>query len=136
EFVFEGEGLKSSSNRVTGEGTPVYYEFDYVLANSNCDGTETEKEDSSNFWWVFIAGFLGGLLALLTPCVFPMVPLTVSFFTKSSTSKAKGLKNAIIYGVSIIVIYVILGLLITAIFGADALNLLSTNAWFNLAFAV
>src|SRR5690606_33988580 len=70
------------------------------------------------------------------PCVFPMVPLTVSFFTKSSTSKAKGLKNAIIYGVSIIVIYVILGLLITAIFGADALNLLSTNAWFNLAFAI
>lgn len=136
EFIFEGEGLKPTSGKVTGEGTPVYYEFDYTLANSNCDGTETEKEDSSNFWWVFIAGFLGGLLALLTPCVFPMVPLTVSFFTKSSTSKAKGLKNAIIYGVSIIVIYVILGLLITAIFGADALNLLSTNAWFNLAFAI
>mgnify|MGYP001450162969 CR=1 FL=1 len=136
EFIFEGEGLKSSSNRVTGEGTPVYYEFDYTLANSNCDGSEIAKEDSSNFWWVFIAGFLGGLLALLTPCVFPMVPLTVSFFTKSSTSKAKGIKNAIIYGVSIIVIYVILGLFITAIFGADALNLLSTNAWFNLAFAV
>jgi thiol:disulfide interchange protein len=136
EFIFEGEGLKSSSNRITGEGTPVYYEFDYTHANSNCDGSEIPKEDSSNFWWVFIAGFLGGLLALLTPCVFPMVPLTVSFFTKSSTSKAKGIKNAIIYGVSIIVIYVILGLFITAIFGADALNLLSTNAWFNLAFAV
>lgn len=136
EFVFEGEGLKASAERITGEGTPVFFEFDYTLANSNCDGTESKKEDSSNFWWVFIAGFLGGLLALLTPCVFPMVPLTVSFFTKSSTSKAKGIKNALIYGVSIIVIYVILGLLITAIFGADALNLLSTNAWFNLAFAV
>ncbi|GGD97119.1 protein-disulfide reductase DsbD family protein [Planktosalinus lacus] len=138
EFNFQGEGLKSDADaeNKNGFGTPVHFEFDHSLANSNCDGTETEKEDSSNFWWVFIAGFLGGLLALLTPCVFPMVPLTVSFFTKSSTSKASGIKNAIIYGISIIVIYVILGLLITTIFGADALNLLSTNAWFNLAFAV
>ncbi len=136
EFVFEGGGLKSSSDKVTGEGTPVYFEFDYTDANSDCSGTSQEEEDSSNFWWVFIAGFLGGLIALLTPCVFPMIPLTVSFFTKSSTSKAKGLKNAVIYGLSIIVIYVILGLLITGLFGADALNLLSTNAWFNIGFAV
>lgn len=119
-----------------GMGTPVYYEFDYSDANTDCIGTSHQEEDSSNFWWVFIAGFLGGLIALLTPCVFPMIPLTVSFFTKSSTSKAKGLKNAVIYGLSIIVIYVILGLLITGIFGADALNLLSTNAWFNIGFAV
>lgn len=138
EFDFQGEGLKSDADweNKDGFGTPVHFEFDHTLANSNCDGTKTEKEDSSNFWWVFIAGFLGGLLALLTPCVFPMIPLTVSFFTKSSTSKASGIKNATIYGVSIIVIYVILGLLITTIFGADALNLLSTNAWFNFAFAV
>lgn len=136
EFIFEGEGLKSSADRVTGEGTPVYYEFDYTDANTDCSGTKHQEEDSSNFWWVFIAGFLGGLIALLTPCVFPMIPLTVSFFTKSSTSKAKGLRNAIIYGLSIIVIYVILGLLITGLFGADALNLLSTNAWFNIGFAV
>lgn len=83
---------------------------------------------------IFIAGFFGGLLALLTPCVFPMIPLTVSFFTKQSKSKAKGISNAMIYGVSIILIYVVLGYLTTVIFGADALNALSTNFWFNLAF--
>ncbi|MEK7225444.1 MAG: cytochrome c biogenesis protein CcdA, partial [Bacteroidota bacterium] len=71
---------------------------------------------------------------LLTPCVFPMIPLTVSFFTKQSENKAKGISNAIIYGVSIIFIYVILGYGITAIFGADAMNALSTNVWFNIAF--
>jgi thiol:disulfide interchange protein len=83
---------------------------------------------------IFIAGFLGGLLALLTPCVFPMLPLTVSFFTKQSKTKAKGISNAIIYGLSIIVIYVSLGFLVTITFGADAMNALSTNVWFNLFF--
>lgn len=135
-FIFEGEGLSKTKKKITGEGTPVYFEFDYTDASSDCTGILEEEEKSGNFWWVFIAGFLGGLIALLTPCVFPMIPLTVSFFTKSSTSKAKGLKNALIYGMSIIVIYVILGLLITGLFGADALNLLSTNAWFNIGFAV
>lgn len=85
---------------------------------------------------IFIAGFLGGLLALLTPCVFPMLPLTVSFFTKQSKTKAKGISNAIIYGLSIIFIYVTLGFLVTVTFGADALNALSTNVWFNLFFFV
>lgn len=141
EFIFDnGEldmGTSSGEDAIkNGLGTPVYYEFDYTDANTDCLGTTHEEENSSNFWWVFIAGFLGGLVALLTPCVFPMIPLTVSFFTKSSTSKAKGFKNAVIYGLSIIIIYVILGLLITGIFGADALNLLSTNAWFNIGFAV
>lgn len=126
--------LESGENR--GQGTPVFFEFNYDDANTDCIGTEIVEEDTSNFWWVFIAGFIGGLIALLTPCVFPMIPLTVSFFTKSSTTKAKGIKNAIIYGISIIVIYVLLGLAITGIFGADALNLLSTNAWFNIFFAI
>lgn len=126
--------LQAAENR--GKGTPVYYEFNYDNANTDCIGTDIVEEDTSNFWWVFIAGFIGGLIALLTPCVFPMIPLTVSFFTKSSTDKAKGIKNAIIYGISIIVIYVLLGLAITGIFGADALNLLSTNAWFNIFFAL
>jgi thiol:disulfide interchange protein len=85
---------------------------------------------------IFIAGFLGGLLALLTPCVFPMLPLTVSFFTKKSKTKAKGISNALIYGLSIILIYVSLGFLVTVTFGADALNALSTNVWFNLFFFV
>ncbi|MDQ8014753.1 MAG: cytochrome c biogenesis protein CcdA, partial [Flavobacterium nitrogenifigens] len=74
--------------------------------------------------------------ALLTPCVFPMIPMTVSFFTKQSKSRAKGIRNAIIYGFSIIAIYVILGLIVTKIFGADALNALSTDVWFNLIFFV
>ena len=75
-----------------------------------------------------------GFVVLLTPCVFPMIPMTVSFFTKQSKTKAEGKKNAILYGVSIILIYVILGSLVTGVFGADLLNALSTNVWFNLIF--
>lgn len=85
---------------------------------------------------IFFLAFLGGLAALLTPCVFPMIPMTVSFFTKQSKTPAQGKRNAILYGISIIAIYVVLGLAITAIFGADALNALSTNVWFNVIFFV
>ncbi|MFV5702983.1 protein-disulfide reductase DsbD family protein [Flavobacterium sp. XS2P12] len=87
-------------------------------------------------WSIFFIAFLSGFAALLTPCVFPMIPMTVSFFTKQSKSKAKGIRNAIIYGISIIFIYVVLGFLVTWIFGADALNALSTNVWFNILFFV
>ncbi len=83
---------------------------------------------------IFIIAFFSGFAALLTPCVFPMIPMTVSFFTKQSKSKAIGIKNAVIYGISIVLIYVVLGLLVSAIFGADALNALSTNVWFNIIF--
>ena len=86
-----------------------------------------EKETNKSLIWTFVLGFLGGLLALLTPCVFPMIPLTVSFFTKGSKDRASGIRNGLIYGASIIVIYVGIGLLITALFGATALNQLSTN---------
>ncbi len=89
---------------------------------------------SSPWWLIFIWGFGGGLLALLTPCVWPMIPMTVSFFLKKSGSRAKSVRDAAIYGLSIIVIYLALGLAVTAIFGAGTLNELSTNAWFNLAF--
>ena len=85
---------------------------------------------------LFILAFLFGFTALLTPCVFPMIPLTVSFFTKQSKTRSAGITNAIIFGVSIVVIYVLLGTVVTAIFGAGALNALSTNVWFNLAFFV
>ena len=91
-------------------------------------------EIGQNYFMTFIFGFLGGLLALLTPCVFPMIPLTVSFFTKDT--KRSGLVNALIYGASIIVIYVLLGLLITGLFGAEALNSLSTNWIANVLFFV
>ena len=74
-----------------------------------------------------------GICALL-PCVFPMIPMTVSFFTKQSKSKALGIRNAVIYGISIVIIYVLLGSMVTAIFGADVLNALATNVWFNVVF--
>ncbi|HEY1194421.1 protein-disulfide reductase DsbD family protein [Flavobacterium sp.] len=96
------------------------------------DSGKTAPEES--LWTLFFFSFLGGLAALFTPCVFPMIPMTVSFFTKQSKTKAAGIKNAIMYGIFIIVIYVILGSLVTAIFGADALNALATNVVFNIVF--
>lgn len=96
--------------------------------------SKSSKISTMDNWTIFVASFLGGFVALLTPCVFPMIPMTVSFFTKQSKSKAKGVRNAILYGISIIVIYVLLGLIVTQIFGADALNALSTNVWFNFIF--
>lgn len=95
---------------------------------------ETKKEEQKGLWTIFIIAFFSGFAALLTPCVFPMIPMTVSFFTKQSKDRAKGIKNAIIYGISIIVIYVALGSAITAIFGADSLNELSTSVAFNVIF--
>jgi thiol:disulfide interchange protein DsbD len=95
-----------------------------------------KKEEKKGLWSIFFLAFLGGLAALLTPCVFPMIPMTVSFFTKQSKNPAKGKSNAILYGISIIAIYVVLGLAITGIFGADALNALSTNPWFNVIFFI
>ena len=95
-----------------------------------------KKEDQRGLWTIFFLAFLGGLAALLTPCVFPMIPMTVSFFTKQSKNPAQGKRNAILFGISIIAIYVVLGLAITGIFGADALNALSTNPWFNVFFFV
>ncbi|WP_158839178.1 protein-disulfide reductase DsbD family protein [Polaribacter sp. L3A8] len=102
-----------------------------VVLNAS-DGMPTEED--SSLLMLFFLSFLGGLAALLTPCVFPMIPMTVSFFTKQSKTKAAGIRNAIIYGVSIILIYVVIGLAVSAIFGPDALNALSTNVWFNIIF--
>ncbi|MDE6085001.1 MAG: thioredoxin family protein [Muribaculaceae bacterium] len=94
-----------------------------------------EMPVSSSPWWlIFIWGFGGGLLALLTPCVWPLIPMTVSFFLKKGTPKSKSIKDAAIYGISIVVIYLVLGLIITMIFGASKLNELSTNALFNIIF--
>lgn len=107
------------------------------LTESNNDSKVAKKESKDaqvSLWSTFAIAFLFGFAALLTPCVFPMIPLTVSFFTKQSKSKAAGIRNAIIYGVSIVVIYVLLGTVVTAIFGASALNALSTNVWFNVLF--
>ena len=88
----------------------------------------------TSLWLIFIAGLLGGFLALLTPCVWPIIPMTVSFFLKRSDNKKHGRRDASLYGLAIIFIYVLLGILITLIFGASALNSLSTNAIFNILF--
>jgi len=93
-----------------------------------------KKEKQKSLWTLFILSFFAGFAALLTPCVFPMIPMTVSFFTKQSKTKAVGIRNAIIFGLSIIFLYVLLGTVVTSIFGADSLNALSTNVWFNLIF--
>lgn len=98
--------------------------------------TSAQNNTDNTYLGLFIAGFLGGLLALLTPCVFPMIPMTVSFFTKQSKTKVAGIRNALIYAISIIVIYIALGLGVTLLFGADAMNNMATNVWFNLAFFV
>ena len=132
-----------------------YFEFDLknlaaqeVMTFSEPVVTKTEKkteqtvaqtpakEAEKGLLSIFLIAFFSGFAALLTPCVFPMIPMTVSFFTKQSKTKAQGIRNAILYGISIILIYVILGSLVTAIFGADALNALSTNVWFNIIFFI
>ncbi|MFI5218206.1 MAG: protein-disulfide reductase DsbD family protein [Bacteroidia bacterium] len=101
-----------------------------------CGDTEGAIENYSSLLGIFIGGILGGLLALLTPCVFPMIPLTVSFFTKRSTNRKKGRVNAFVYALFIMIIYVGLGLLVTVTLGSDALNELASNAFFNLAFFI
>ena len=116
--------------------TSVSGESDYwtpVIKELNAFDEHTESSEAS-WLYIFFAGFLGGLIALFTPCVWPIIPMTVSFFLKRSVDKKKGIRDAWTYGASIVVIYVVLGLAITLIFGASALNSLSTNAIFNLFF--
>lgn len=124
---------------------PEAVEFDYDLTTAEIGapaevtastGESEEEGEGKSLWGIIALSFLGGFAALLTPCVFPMIPMTVSFFTKQSKTKAAGIRNAIIYGASIIGIYVILGVGVSVTFGADALNALSTNVWFNLFFFV
>jgi thiol:disulfide interchange protein len=106
----------------------------HKLGEEVSTATTEEPKEARSWWGIFIAGFIGGLAALLTPCVFPMIPMNVSFFTKQSKTKAQGIRNAFVYSISIIVLYVGLGLGVTLVFGAGALHTLSTNVWFNLAF--
>ncbi len=96
--------------------------------------SDDPDQQGRSLWYIFIAGFIGGLIALVTPCVWPMIPMTVSFFLKQNKSKKKSVMTAVVYGLSIIVIYVALGLIVTALFGASALNELATSALFNIIF--
>ena len=123
---------------------PEYIEFEFSVGENveTKDNIAQIEEDRSNesadrslimiFFWAFLSGFA----ALLTPCVFPMIPMTVSFFTKQSKTKSAGIRNALFYGACIVIIYVVLGTVVTAIFGSDALNALSTNVYFNIFFFV
>ena len=107
-----------------------------VIEELNAFGGESETGEERSWFYIFIAGFVGGVLALFTPCVWPIIPMTVSFFLKRSKDKKKGIRDAWTYGASIVVIYVVLGLATTLIFGASALNALSTNAVFNILFCL
>ena len=117
---------------------PEALEFTFNIDGINEDlissTNDTNQSSSKSMWALFFIAFLSGFAALLTPCVFPMIPLTVSFFTKQSKTKARGIINAVIYGISIIVIYVALGVGVSSIFGADALNNMATNVYFNIGF--
>jgi len=124
---------------VEGLWAPVIDKLQALDEGGNSNATDNP------LWYIFVLGFLGGLVALVTPCVWPIIPMTVSFFMKKGTTKKsteeekaaarkKGIRDAILYGLSIVVIYVVLGLSVTAIFGASALNSLATNAFFNILF--
>lgn len=95
-----------------------------------------DKTTDNSLIYIFFAGLVGGFLALLTPCVWPIIPMTVSFFLKRNKDRGKAIREAVTYGVSIVVIYVLLGLVVTLLFGASALNALSTNAVFNILFCL
>ena len=145
EFSFSGYGTASTapttgdaaSSPTTSAVSTNVSTADYwtpVIDKLNAFGEETTQTTDKSWLYIFFAGFIGGLLALFTPCVWPIIPMTVSFFLKRSKDKKKGIRDAWTYGASIVVIYVTLGLAITLIFGASALNALSTNAVFNILF--
>ncbi|MDO5447500.1 MAG: cytochrome c biogenesis protein CcdA [Prevotellaceae bacterium] len=115
---------------------PTKVNCKYESASFTQGKNNGETEESTELWPIFIAGLIGGLLALLTPCVWPMIPMTVSFFLKRNKDKKKAIREAVTYGLSIVVIYLILGLAVTLIFGAAAMNELATNAIANIFFAV
>ena len=113
--------------------------WEFVAASDEVQSERTEDDNEQSIWWVFVMGLLGGLLAIFTPCVWPIIPMTVSFFIKrggaaKGTTNATVVRDAILYGMSIVIIYVGLGLLVTLVFGASALNALSTNAVVNIIF--
>ena len=137
-------GEPSADSATTAEALSVAPQDTAALATSDlwapvipelkAYGDKALNQAEGSLWMLLIGGFLGGLVALVTPCVWPMIPMTVSFFLKRSSDRKKGIRDALLYGVGIIVIYVSLGLIVSAVFGSDALNNLATNAIFNVAF--
>jgi len=131
-FNLGAPAAKTEAKAVVTAKTSDYWKP--VIQELKSFGETEGSAGATSLWFIFIAGLLGGFLALLTPCVWPIIPMTVSFFLKRSDNRKLGQRDAILYGLSIIFIYVLLGILITLIFGASALNNLSTNAIFNLLF--
>ena len=161
EFSFKGEGKQKAADPVVTEKAPAPEPPAPAVVDSVLEAPVSEaspSEEASPLWspvieelkafeagaetsdnglpGIFLLGLIGGLIALLTPCVWPIIPMTVSFFLKRTQDKRKGIRDAVTYGISIVVIYVLLGLLVTLIFGASALNALSTNAVFNIFFCL
>ncbi|MCH2225506.1 MAG: thioredoxin family protein [Crocinitomicaceae bacterium] len=141
----KGEEVRSSVKQLSEKfkrDNPEWVNNDSFDESSTEEKALNEEERDNNdvskmsVWAIFALSFASGLAALLTPCVFPMIPMTVSFFTKQSKTKAKGIQNAIVYAISIIVIYIVLGTVVTAVFGAEVLNEMSTNPWFNIVFFI
>lgn len=134
QFTEVGSTADSAANNIVQD--TVKKDTTKITADATAKPVKAAEAEQLTLWETFIKGLLGGFLAFLMPCIFPMVPLTISYFTKRAGSRKKGIGQALIYGASIIVIYVVFGLLITLIFGSGKLNELSSSGWFNFAFFI
>lgn len=134
QFTEIGSAADSASNAIVKDSVKKDTVKAAAIVKPAQKIQQTEQEKT--LWQTFIQGLIGGFIAFLMPCIFPMVPLTVSFFTKKAGSRKKGIGQAVIYGLSIIVIYVAFGLLITLLFGSAKLNELSSSGWFNFTFFI
>ena len=153
DFAYQGEGAKGTTETTETTETSITRDTNTTSITNipakpeeilpTLPADSSEEEASSSLWTIFLLGLLGGFVAILTPCVWPIIPMTVSFFIKrgnrvsgkqGTERNTRGFRDAVIYGISIIVIYLSLGLIVTALFGASALNALSTNAFFNIFF--
>jgi len=128
------EAVPKDLNFTSSPDTMVGQDSSKIAPAKTGVASNNQETGKKSLWSIFIAGLVGGFAALLMPCIFPMLPLTVSYFTKQSGSRASGISKALLYGLFIIVIYVALGMIITIAFGSDALNALSTNGVFNFLF--
>jgi len=139
-FSFDDVVFEEAPDTLFSFDDVVFEDAPDIAVDGVVDGAELTvsskgvTENPQSLWGIFIAGIIGGFAAFLMPCIYPMVPLTVSYFTKQSGTRMKGILNALLYGLFIIVIYVALGMLVTLIFGASALNEAASSAWFNLLF--
>ena len=136
EAKVEESVVKDTASTTVLKDTIKQEKEEVVTTTTDISSKEEPKKETKSLWTIFLLSLLGGFAAILMPCIFPMIPMTVSFFTKQSKTKSEGIRNAIVYGLSIIVIYVLLGSLITGIFGAEALNELSTSVTFNVIFFI